>query len=298
MRRPDLFIVGAAKCGTTALEAYLRRHPEVFMAPLKEPHYFGRDLPFVDRAPFSESEYLSLFAGARGERRIGEKSVWYLYSKRAAAEIKAFNPTARIIVTLRNPVDQMHSLHAQNRLTVSETIADFEVALRAEPSRRRGLNLARRGMQDNVLYRAIASYPEQVQRYFDAFGRDRVHVIIFDDLRASPAAVYAAVLEFLDVAPASNVPLRPENASRRLRSERMARVLHAPPRGVVRLSRALLSRPARIRLMRRLRLLNSREAPRTPMPPELRRQLQREFAPQVERLGRMLGRDLSHWSRD
>ena len=63
MRRPDLFIVGAPKCGTTALYAYLRRHPEIFMSPLKEPHFFGSDLVFADRPPLSEQEYLGFFAG-------------------------------------------------------------------------------------------------------------------------------------------------------------------------------------------------------------------------------------------
>jgi hypothetical protein len=298
VRRPDFFIVGAAKCGTTALEAYLRRHPDVYMSPLKEPHYFGSDLPFADRAPFSEAEYLAHFAGARDERRIGEKSVWYLYSKRAAAEIKEFSPSARIIVMLRNPVDQMYSLYWDRRFQGSEPIMDFEAALQAEPSRRRGLGLPRRGMRENVLYRAIASYPDQLARYFDAFGREHVHVIVLDDLKRDARAVYATTLEFLDVNPVTDALLRPTNVGRQVRSSRVARVLHTPPWFVVRLGRAILSRPARVWLAARLRRLNSRQARPPAMPGELRRRLQAEFAPDVERLGSMLGRDLSHWSRD
>jgi sulfotransferase family protein len=297
MRRPDFFIVGAAKCGTTALEAYLGSHPDVFMSPLKEPHYFGSDLPFADRAPFSEAEYLAHFAGAHGERRIGEKSVWYLYSKRAAAEIKEFSPNARIIIMLRNPVDQMYSLYWDRRFQGSEAITDFEAALRAEPSRRRGLDLPRRGMRENVLYRAIASFPEQVARYFDAFGRENVHVIILDDLKTDAAAVYVATLEFLDVSPVPDARLRPKNIGRQVRSSRVARLLHTPPGFVVRLGRAILSRPARVGLAARMRRLNSRQARPPSMPVALRRRLQDEFAPEVERLGRMLDRDLSHWSR-
>jgi hypothetical protein len=267
------------------------------MCPLKEPHYFGTDLPFGDRVPYSESDYLSLFSRARDQRHVGEKSVWYLYSKRAAAEIKKFDPTARIIVMLRNPVDQMHALHGECRFQGSEHIPDFEAALRAEPGRRQGVGLPPRGMRDSCLYRAVAGYPDQVTRYFDVFGRENVHVIIFDDLRTNAASVYADTLAFLGLAPITLDDHKPENASHPPRSDRVARVLHNPPRLLSRLGRALLSRRARVHFMARLRRLNSREAPRMPMSVELRRRLQDEFAPEVERLGRMLDRDLSHWSR-
>ena len=78
MRRPDFFIVGAPKCGTTALYEYLKQHPEVFMPKeAKEPNFFGSDFnnPFFIR---DENAYLALFADARYEKRVGEASVWYL----------------------------------------------------------------------------------------------------------------------------------------------------------------------------------------------------------------------------
>jgi hypothetical protein len=297
VRRPNFFIVGAPKCGTTALETYLGRHPDVFMCPLVEPHYFGTDLPFGGRAPFDEGDYLSLFANARDQRRVGEKSVWYLYSKRAAVEIKTFDPGARIIVMLRNPVDQMHALHGECRFQGSEHIKDFEAALRAEPARRQGLGLPPRGMREACLYSAVARYPEQLARYFEVFGRENVHVIIFDDLRAHAASVYRSTLAFLDLPPAADIDLRPENTSHQPRSDRVARMIHEPPQLLRRLVRAILPLPARVRVTTRLRRLNRREAPRSPMSAELRRRLQAQFAGDVERLGEMLGRDLTHWSR-
>ncbi|NLF38083.1 sulfotransferase, partial [bacterium] len=104
MRLPDFFIVGAPKSGTTALHAYLGRHPSIFVPARKEPHFFGSDI--VSPAFVRDRDaYLSLFAGATTEARVGEASIWYLYSKRAAREIKEFNPDARIIIMLRNPVD-------------------------------------------------------------------------------------------------------------------------------------------------------------------------------------------------
>src|SRR6266545_5937438 len=132
MRRPDFFIVGAPKCGTTALNDYLKDHPEIFISARKELHFFGSDLVFRGPRRITEQEYLSFFAPARHEKRLGEASVWYLYSQQAAAEIKAFSPAARIIIMLRNPVDMMYSLHSQRLYNGRETISDFAKALATE----------------------------------------------------------------------------------------------------------------------------------------------------------------------
>ena len=98
---PDFFIVGAPKCGTSALGEYLRKHPDVFMAR-KEMHHFGADLHFGSQIfRRKEGAYLAEFDAWNGQLLAGEASVWYLYSTQAAAEIKAFNPKARIIIMLR-----------------------------------------------------------------------------------------------------------------------------------------------------------------------------------------------------
>ena len=109
-RRPDVFIVGAPKCGTTAMAEYLESHPEIYMAK-KEMNVFGADLRFG--AQFYRRDlqaYLEEFDTRNGEERAGEASVWYLFSRHAAAEIKAFNPDARIIIMLREPAEMLYSL--------------------------------------------------------------------------------------------------------------------------------------------------------------------------------------------
>ncbi|MFQ5570582.1 MAG: sulfotransferase, partial [Rhodothermales bacterium] len=113
MCRPDFFIVGAPKCGTTAMFRYLQEHPEIYL-PKKEFHHFGSDLrpPNYQGRNRDRAVYLSLFAGVTTEKRIGEASVWYLYSKKAAREIKAFAPEADVIIMLRNPVEMMYSLYS------------------------------------------------------------------------------------------------------------------------------------------------------------------------------------------
>jgi hypothetical protein len=94
VRKPDFFIVGAPKCGTTAMQDYLSQHPEIYMSKARELHFFGSDLRFSYERP-GEVEYLSYFESATNEKRVGEASVWYLYSKQAAGEIKELNPFQR-----------------------------------------------------------------------------------------------------------------------------------------------------------------------------------------------------------
>src|SRR5687767_1010670 len=105
MHKPNFFIVGAPKCGTTSLYEYIRVHPEVFMPDRKEPAFFCSD--FYKPRRMKEEEYLSLFREAGSAKWIGEASTWYLYSDKAREGIKAFCPDARIIIMLRNPVDMM-----------------------------------------------------------------------------------------------------------------------------------------------------------------------------------------------
>lgn len=297
MVKPNFFIVGAPKCGTTALYTYLSAHPDVFMPDRKEPHFFGSDLEHLPIDARSLDEYLGLFAPAGDKKRIGEASVYYMISHTAAQEIAAFNPAAHIIIMLREPVDMLHSLYHHLLYSGSETEATFEAALAAEPDRRAGRRLPptmRR--RQSLYYREIVAYTAQVERYFNAFGRDAVHVILFDDLKRDTAAMYRDVLAFLGIDPDFRIDFRRVNESRRIRSRR----LHFVYSYVFRRGMDNLRGPAWY-LTRKgvsvLRSLNTAYAPRPPLDPDLRDRLRREFAPEVARLGELLDRDLSHWCR-
>ena len=296
MKRPDVFIVGAFKAGTTALYEYLRAHPQVFMSVPKEPMYFGTDLTPRYRR-MSEAEYLRLFAAARPDQHAGEASPWYLYSTTSAGEIRAFNPDARPIVMLRNPVDVMYSQHSQLVFNQREDLADFAAALAAEDDRRAGRQVPKDAIRPEALfYRHSVRFAEQLRRYFEVFGRDGVHVIVFDDLVADPRTVYNSTLEFIGVDPDVQVDLSAYNPNRTVRSGRMARLVFAPPRPLRGAFGALRRIPLAHRLRDALVTANSRQTKRPPMEPELRRRLTVEFRPQVAELGELIGRDLSAWS--
>ena len=318
MRKPDFFIVGAPKCGTSAMNYYLMQHPEVFIGrkggrstrredhmkyldlsihEVKEFHFFGSDLNF--RSPrISEEEYLSYFSGATSEKRVGEASVWYLYSKRAAAEIREFSPHADIVIMLRNPVDMMYSQYSQMVYRGYENLFSFEDALDAEEERKRGINIPDTvPLIENLLYREIVQYAQQVQRYLDVFTREKVHIIIFDDFRRDTAGVYTDTLRFLGVNEDYRPDLRVVNPNKRLRSPRLTSFLQKPPHIVRWLADVLLPQKLCQALFRELSRFNIRYESRPPMDPQLRQRLQAELAPEVERLNDLIGRDLTHWIR-
>jgi len=294
MPRPDFYVVGAFKSGSTALYEQLRRHPQIFMPFHKEPLFFGDDLT-RRYGRMSLDDYLRLFRRAKPGQRVGEASTWYLYSTSAAREIREFSPDAQIIVVLRNPVDVMYAQHNQLIYNVIEDIADFEEALAAEKDRRNGRRIPPGPINvENLFYRHSVRFAEQLERYFDVFGRDRVHVMLYDDLRRDGAAVVRGALEFLDVNPLLAAAPPTANESRRVRSLLIQRLIFAP-RLLLPLAPFLRRFPLVRALRTRMLEMNSEARPRAPMDPGLRRRLLDEFEPEVRRLGTLIGRDLSAW---
>lgn len=302
MPRPNFFIVGAPKCGTTALYEYLNAHPDVFVCPIKEPHFFGSDFEGerFKRAGGLEG-YLRLFDAAGHTKRVGEASIFYLFSQRAAQEIHDFDPDAKIIALLRSPVEMLYSWYYELRFQAEEPLTTFQAALDAESKRKQGRQIPPRlfNMPESLHYRDLARFTEQVQRYFDVFGRDAVKVIIFDDLKTDTPGVYRQTLNFLDLDPSVEVALDAVNVSKTLRFPALRRFLHAPPRwwyrGPVAVGRALVPEMQRRRVNQWLMRINARRQSRPPMDASTRRQLQDEFRPEIEQLSALLDRDLMHW---
>jgi hypothetical protein len=196
---PDFFIVGAPKCGTTSLAAWLSGHPAVFIAHPKEPSYFDTDSPRVGVRRLDH--YLRCFSAAKPEHRaIGEASPNYLFSAVAVRGILKFNRDARFIVALRDPVRMAPSLHAQLYYNHHEDLPDFTAAWAAQERRRRGIDLpAHCRLPQFLQYRAACSVGTQLARLYEVAGRERVCVVLLDDLDGQPRAEYLRILDFLGV---------------------------------------------------------------------------------------------------
>lgn len=233
MIKPNFFIVGAPKCGTTALAAYLGDHPQVFMSTPKEPHYFADDFPGYRFATDFDG-YLSLFSGVSPDTRVvGEASVYYLYSKSAIANIKAFNPDARLVVMLRNPVDMVHSLHTQLLFTLNENESDFMTAWGLQSERLEGKYIPKYCKDSAMLqYQTVANYTGQLKRLYKYFTREQVKIILFDDFKDNVRHAYEDVLDFLNLDNDGRTNFDVVNASHVQRSKLLSVMLRAKPKPV------------------------------------------------------------------
>jgi hypothetical protein len=297
MARPDFFIVGAPKCGTTALFSYLRQHPEVFICAVKEPQFFAEDVLNRRRLVQDWDAYLDCFKDAGAARRVGEASVAYLGSPCAPLRIKEFDPAARIIIMLRNPVDMMHSLYSERVFEGTEHVPDLAGALKADRDRDEGL-CPSSARPPGLGYRGAAHYAPQVRRYLDVFGRENVMVIVFEDFQSDTAGVYAGVLRFLDVEPGFHPPFNAVNSNHRARSRRVHGFLEHPPAAFRTMAHAVTTQRLRRMVGDGLRWLNIAYEPRRPLDSDFRKRLLQDLAPEVRELSEVIGRDMSYWCKE
>ena len=297
--KPNFFIVGAPKCGTTALYRYLQPHPNIFMPEIKEPHFFARDLGDYPRIKTME-DYLGLFAGATAEHlRRGEASVYYLRSSVAIPAIREFNPEARIIAMFRNPVDMVYSLHSQLLYVSEENVSDFETAWRLQDRRGRGLDVPPHIRSPLLVqYAQVGQFGTQARRLLSTFPREQVKIILFDDFAASPQQVYDDVIAFLGLPHDRRTDFPRINENKGARVAWLRRLYRKPPpvlREAVRSLKRAVGGEGISTAKKKLVALNTVRERRAPLPPRLREELVAAFRDEVSLLAEITGRDLSHW---
>jgi hypothetical protein len=300
-RKPNFFIVGAPKCGTTALYEYLRPHPNIFMPAIKEPHFFATDLGIYPpvRTP---QEYTQIFAASSPTHlRVGEASVYYLRSSVAIANIRDFNAEARLIAMFRNPVDMIYSLHSQLLYVSEESETDFERAWRLQERRRQGRDLPQGSRGSFLLqYAEVGQFGSQTQRLLSIFPRAQVKIILYDDFAASPKAVYDDIIEFLGIPHDGRTEFPRINENKRAKIPWLRDFMRKPPpalHSAVRGLKNALGAEGISSTKKRIVALNTVRERRPPLSSKFRAELVEAFREEVALLGRLLDRDLSHWNR-
>jgi hypothetical protein len=309
-RRPDFFIVGHPKCGTTALFEMLSQHPQIFMPDIKETWFFVPELRSPTRRkssrPETLEEYLTAFAAAGPEQRAGEATPAYLRSHTAARRIAEVCPDARIIAILREPAAFLRSLHLQFVQTHVETEKDFRKAIELEEDRRHGLHIPVRSPQPKgLLYSDIIRYAEQLRRFHDVFPPEQVLVLIYDDFRRDNEETVRTVLRFLGVDDKRPVEVKEANPTVRVRSVRFYQAVQSISIGHGPGSRAVKAGIKRLtsRGMRHgaLRLARQRLAYAEPGSPDEKftLELRARFKDEVVAISEYLDRDLvTLWGYD
>jgi len=298
MTAPNFILVGAPKCGTTALATYLRAHPSIFMCVPKEPGYFASDLP-AHRYVSSWDEYQALFLGAGREHvAVGEASIFYMYSDSAITEIRRRLPSARLLVMLRNPVELAVSMHAQALRTRDETVTDFATAWALCADRRAGRNVPPHCRDNKILlYDRLPLLGLQLQRLLDVFQKAQVGWWFFDDFAADPARVYCEVLSFLGVSFDGRDNFPRVNARKRARSQALAQFTQKTPKPLVRAAMYVKQRAGidRLGVLKTLRNANFAPVRGQAASPALLDEMRTHFAPDIRLLETLTGRNLANW---
>ena len=298
MKTPNFLLLGAQKAGTTSIVASLHTHPQIFLSPIKEPHYFCFD-PRWDKAQSQRvaanirvrvatnlESYLSLFNGSSGFIASGEASTSYLSDAGAPSRIKAFNPEMKMIAILRNPVDRAISAYTHLLRDHVPGVRSLEEELANESTAR------------PVLFRLRSNglYYKHLSAYWAVFPREQLRVFLFEDLLQDFQGVMRLIFDFLGVDPQSGsvAPIW-GNASGKAKNQMVANALSVFTPTFQRKVGRWLPRPVRRAGRSALRSLRVWNRAEYEIEPSTRDHLLSLFIDDISKLQSEIGRDLSKW---
>lgn len=297
---PNFLIIGAAKSGTTSLHEELSRHPDIFMSDLKEPHFLA-DIPKntiggnYGYPRVNESAYYSLFNKVKNEKIVGESSVSTLFYPNAIKKAKhLLGDNVKLVVMLRNPVDRAFSNYMMHVRDSFEEYS-FEKALELEEERKKenywwGYFLKEAGL-----------YADQLSNVFKSYDRNQVKIILFEDFIKARQNTLKEICEFLGVSEdfdfkepiKSNASGRPDSKSLHIR---IFKRIFMGSNYLKKIFRYIL--PVSIRQYifdTAKKKLFDAKLRKEKMNPETRLNLIEYFKSDIQRLEKLIDRDLSHW---
>ena len=296
-RMPNLFVIGAAKAGTTALYYYLAQHPQVFLSRVKEPEFFSREEYYARGLDWYQDWY---FEGAEDYPVRAEATPHYLYwSEKVAPRIKeAYRERpVKFIVSFRDPVSRAYSWY-WNMVREGIEDLDFDEALRVEERRlKQNRNELYHLGSMACGYSAGSRYASLLQPYLELFSPENFFFVFQDDLRSRANETCKEIFEFLGIE--SSIEINPSNSNPAAMPR--SRLLHKALR-----RRPLFKEfikpfiPIRVRRVRRslkskIMKANLKETAYVPLHPQLAHELRLSYRTEIEKLEKITGRELSSW---
>lgn len=297
MSLPNFFVIGAPKSGTTTLHEVLRDHESVAMAAPKEPAFFSNEKEYRLGLDYYRRTY---FRGVGHELAIGDATPWYLYSEESLERIRSDLPGSshRFVCILREPIGRACSQYwDQYHLGLERR--SLKVALRddmGQPGWPEGHDEELRS------YLRCSRYEYYLPRFIDAFGADRVLILLQDDLRhpESRLLLYRRLFEFLGL-PTGDLAHADvsANAGKGVRSRLIESLLRSPAgkEGQLRarISKIPALRGGVRRWASRISRLNRVSVDNPSPPAELYEQLAGYFRPTIDFVEDALGRTVDGW---
>ena len=223
---PNLFLIGAPRCGTTSLFAAMKQHPAIYTTVLKEPHFHARDLPVQPHTVTDPDDYRQMFrlAGDRPWRADG--SVWHFYSHAAPTLIAEQHPDARIVLLLRHPVRMVASLYGLYRRTGNEGEADADIALLRDGEARYAGTYFPFGLH----YRHLLDVTRPLERWRAHLDAGRMRVLFHEEFYAAPEAGFAELCRWLGIDADADISFDATVARDRVREQALRQIRDLPAR--------------------------------------------------------------------
>ncbi|MCC6508349.1 MAG: sulfotransferase [Pirellulaceae bacterium] len=304
-QHPNLFVIGAPKCGTSSLYAYLRQHPQVYMAKPKEPNHFvyssGNPYGWGTSHPYSTLDaYLSLFRATGDQGIVGEASTCYCLMPHVARAIRNHNPEAKLIAVLRDPVERAWSMylywHQFNPQYQRLDLDDFRARFVADDL----MTDLERGRSTRVKWlRGAGMYWANLSHFYSEFPADQIFLLNYDDFVRQPQRMMDQLCEFLGVSSYTFDTSVRENTTAVPRFRRLYNFVNLNVEHPLR--RALKNTFGKLLPMRTLRLslnqaLLSVQAQRT-LPDSLYHELGDFYRDDLKRLADHTGFPVRQWTR-
>ena len=290
--KPNLYILGAPKCGTTSLFNWLAQQEQIFTPRIKEPHYFYS--PYGNK--IDAADYYGLYKDAKQTSQYAlDASVWYLFSKTAVPRILSEIEAPRFIVCLRNPLELAPSLHSQKIYSTHETVEDFSAAWALSDERFKGEFSGIQGLPpsadpSHMSYRHASSLGVQSQWLLETVDPKDIYFCFLDEISKNPELVFSNLCNFLGITPSVKTIFRVENRAKDVRSRKVHTIL----RNFGRLKRNLGIKKA-TGVLTSVHNANRKITSYAKPSAELEHEMRMAFSDDVTLLQNLTGRNLSHW---
>ncbi|MBU0730974.1 MAG: sulfotransferase [Proteobacteria bacterium] len=298
MPLPNFFIIGAPRSGTTYMHNCLKQHPQIFFPIIKEPSFFSYDknnpkivelyskldAAYGHKLIRSMDEYANLFIDVKDKSSIGESSTNYLYFPNTAQNIYKHVPTAKIIVSLRNPVDALYSICTWAYMYKFIYTPFFNLSIKEQ------LNTIN---EFDRFYFNPYFYYKYLSEYLSVFDRSRIKIVIFEEWIKEPEKCIPEIFNFLELDTKSKVEYNVEEfKSDIIRSLFIKKIIR---RFFLEISNIINPFSAKFAYSLKNRIKATFHTKPPPISPESRNELLKLYHDDIMKLQDLLDRDLSLW---
>lgn len=296
---PNTFLIGAQKAATTSFYNWLSQHPEI-CAPIavKDYAFFTRD-EYYSKGPEHLSEFYT--EEYSGEKIVMQGSVHYIYFEEALARIKDFNPEAKFILILRNPVERAISAYEYavkfnyEYLEIEEAFDKEQVRLTDDDVR----------VRSELTYKHHGLYFKQILVFLKYFRKEQIKIILFDDVAAQPLRVLKNTFAFLEVDQDFKPEVKSLNTTGRVKNKKLQKIAFGDGKlrnfMVKKVLPFFISEKAKANLRWKVIDMNTETAASDYIKntsPKLLSELYNFYREDIEQLEAFLDRDLRNWKSE